>query len=124
MKSLRHSNQDDENSDQDIGFNENQQKSMQDFEEELKRKQMQEEEDSQDHCYIESPFEFYVDHYSDEKIKEIISIFRNDFKPPKNLWIEQISPSSNIDFYAKIFSAEDTYVNTTDDEQVDDMPIP
>ena len=46
MKSLRHSNQDDENSDQDIGFTENQQKSMQDFEEELKRKQMQEEEDA------------------------------------------------------------------------------
>ena len=49
---------------------------------------MQEEEDAEDHCMIEDPFEFYVDFYSDEKIKEIISIFWNDFKPPKNLWIE------------------------------------
>jgi len=32
---------------------------------------------------------FFVDTYSDEQIQEIISIFRNDFKPPKNLWIEK-----------------------------------
>ena len=32
---------------------------------------------------------FFVDAYSDEQIQEIISIFRNDFKPPKNLWIEK-----------------------------------
>jgi hypothetical protein len=32
---------------------------------------------------------FFVDQYSDEQILEIISIFRNDFKPPKNLWIEK-----------------------------------
>ena len=32
---------------------------------------------------------FFVDSYSDEQIQEIISIFRNDFKPPKNLWIEK-----------------------------------
>ena len=32
---------------------------------------------------------FFVDQYSDEQIGEIISIFRNDFKPPKNLWIEK-----------------------------------
>ena len=72
------------------------------------------EEDSPE---IPSSFDFYVDFYSDEnKIKEIISIFRNDFKPPKNLWIEQLAPQSNIDYYAKIFSEEETYVYTTDDE--------
>ena len=32
---------------------------------------------------------FFVDSYTDEQIQEIISIFRNDFKPPKNLWIEK-----------------------------------
>jgi hypothetical protein len=32
---------------------------------------------------------FFVDKYSDSQIQEIISIFRNDFKPPKNLWIEK-----------------------------------
>jgi hypothetical protein len=32
---------------------------------------------------------FFVDAYSDDQIQEIISIFRNDFKPPKNLWIEK-----------------------------------
>ena len=32
---------------------------------------------------------FFVDTYTDEQIAEIISIFRNDFKPPKNLWIEK-----------------------------------
>ena len=32
---------------------------------------------------------FFVDTYTDDKIQEIISIFRNDFKPPKNLWIEK-----------------------------------
>lgn len=40
---------------------------------------------------------FFVDTYSDEQIQEIISIFRNDFKPPKNLWIEkQPSPLSLV----------------------------
>jgi len=32
---------------------------------------------------------FYVDGYSEEQIREIIGIFKNDFKPPKNLWIEK-----------------------------------
>ena len=32
---------------------------------------------------------FFIDKYSDDQIKDIISIFRNDFKPPKNLWIEK-----------------------------------
>lgn len=32
---------------------------------------------------------FFVDQYADDQIQEIISIFRNDFKPPKNLWIEK-----------------------------------
>jgi hypothetical protein len=32
---------------------------------------------------------FFVDGYTDDQIGEIISIFRNDFKPPKNLWIEK-----------------------------------
>lgn len=40
---------------------------------------------------------FFVDEYNDENIQEIISIFRNDFKPPKNLWIEkQPSPMALI----------------------------
>lgn len=47
-----------------------------------------------------------MDIYSDEQIQEIISIFRNDFKPPKNLWIEknQNSGFNGPDFYAEIFS--------------------
>ena len=31
---------------------------------------------------------FLIEKYSDEEIKDIISIFKNDFKAPKNLWIE------------------------------------
>eukprot|EP00826_Nyctotherus_ovalis_P026310 TRINITY_DN20574_c0_g2_i2.p2 TRINITY_DN20574_c0_g2~~TRINITY_DN20574_c0_g2_i2.p2 ORF type:complete len:101 (-),score=31.03 TRINITY_DN20574_c0_g2_i2:36-338(-) len=31
---------------------------------------------------------FVIEGYSDDEIKEIISIFKNDFKAPKNLWIE------------------------------------
>ena len=48
-----------------------------------------------------------MDEYSDEQIQEIISIFRNDFKPPKNLWIEKAAESSIFngpDFYADIYS--------------------
>lgn len=36
-----------------------------------------------------SSVQYFVDSYTDEQIQEIISIFRNDFKPPKNLWIEK-----------------------------------
>jgi len=32
---------------------------------------------------------FYVDTYSEYQIKQIIAIFKNDYKPPKNLWIEK-----------------------------------
>jgi hypothetical protein len=52
-------------------------------------------------------FDFFVDDYCDEQIQEIISIFRNDFKPPKNLWIEKAVESSIFngpDFYADIYS--------------------
>lgn len=52
-------------------------------------------------------FEFFVDNYKDDQVQEIISIFRNDFKPPKNLWIEKPSESSLLnspDFYSEIFS--------------------
>ena len=52
-------------------------------------------------------FDFFVDEYSDDQIQEIISIFRNDFKPPKNLWIEKAAESSVFngpDFYADIYS--------------------
>ena len=40
---------------------------------------------------LENSFEdyFYVDTYNEQQIKEIISIFKNDYKPPKNLWIEK-----------------------------------
>ncbi len=31
---------------------------------------------------------FFVTKYTSAQIKDIISIFRNDFRPPKNLWIE------------------------------------
>ena len=54
-----------------------------------------------------SHFNFFVDKYADEQIQEIISIFRNDFKPPKNLWIEK-NPSvafNSPDYYAEIFSS-------------------
>lgn len=52
-------------------------------------------------------FEFFVDTYSDEQIQEIISIFRNDFKPPKNLWIEknQQSGFNGPDYYSEIFAS-------------------
>ena len=52
-------------------------------------------------------FEFFVDDYSDDQIQEIISIFRNDFKPPKNLWIEKSAEScffNSPDFYADIYA--------------------
>ncbi|CDW83869.1 UNKNOWN [Stylonychia lemnae] len=32
---------------------------------------------------------FYVDTYNEDQIKQIIAIFKNDYKPPKNLWIEK-----------------------------------
>jgi hypothetical protein len=51
-------------------------------------------------------FHFFVDDYTDDQIQEIISIFRNDFKPPKNLWIEK-NPSAAFnspDYYAEIYS--------------------
>lgn len=56
-------------------------------------------------------FEFYVDEYSDDKIKEIISIFRNDFKPPKNLWIENmnVQANSDINYFNDVFADDDTY---------------
>jgi hypothetical protein len=61
---------------------------------------------------------FFVDTYSDDQIQEIISIFRNDFKPPKTLWIEkqpqhsqpqqssvnQPPQSQSPDFYQDIFT--------------------
>jgi len=52
-------------------------------------------------------FHFFVDDYNDEQIQEIISIFRNDFKPPKNLWIEKSSPQNSYnapDYYSEIYS--------------------
>jgi len=32
---------------------------------------------------------FYIEKLNNGQIKEIISIFKNDFKPPKNLWLEE-----------------------------------
>ena len=52
-------------------------------------------------------FDFFVDEYHDDQIQEIISIFRNDFKPPKNLWIEKTVENSfynGADYYADIFA--------------------
>jgi len=57
---------------------------------------------------LHQQFEFFVDEYSDEQIQEIISIFRNDFKPPKNLWIEKQAEGNffNVpDYYADIYSS-------------------
>lgn len=56
-----------------------------------------------------TPFDFFVDEYSDQQIQEIISIFRNEFKPPNNLWIEKAAESSLFngpDIYQEIFSKE------------------
>lgn len=53
-------------------------------------------------------FSFFVDEYSDDQIQEIISIFRNDFKPPKNLWIEKNSVSAAFnspDYYSEIYQS-------------------
>lgn len=49
-------------------------------------------------------FQFFVDEYQDEQIQEIISIFRNDFKPPKNLWIEKNPQFNQPDYYQEIYS--------------------
>ena len=59
-------------------------------------------------------FEFYVDEYSDEKIKEIISIFRNDFKPPKNLWIENmnIQGTAEANYFNDVFEDDEIYNET------------
>lgn len=32
---------------------------------------------------------FFVDSYNEEQIKQLIIIFKNDYKPPKSLWIEK-----------------------------------
>jgi len=32
---------------------------------------------------------FYVDMYSEEQVKEIISIFKSESNVPKNLWLEK-----------------------------------
>jgi hypothetical protein len=55
-------------------------------------------------------FYFFVDEYTDDQIKEIISIFRNDFKPPKNLWIER-NPSgyNSHDYYTEIFANDNSF---------------
>lgn len=56
----------------------------------------------------EEKFEFFVDKYQDDQIQEIISIFRNDFKPPKSLWIEKNQQGSSYnspDYYAEIYSS-------------------
>jgi hypothetical protein len=62
----------------------------------------------------EYQFEFYVDNYSDDKIKEIISIFRNDFKPPKNLWIENmvINSPAESNYFNDVFADDDNYNET------------
>lgn len=76
-------------------------------------------------------FEFYVDSYSDDKIKEIISIFRNDFKPPKNLWIENmnIQANSDVNYFNDVFADDDNYNDTeenhndpaTHNQEIDDI---
>ena len=43
------------------------------------------DKDSED----ESADYFYVDQYNEEQIKEMIGIFKNDYKPHKSLWIEK-----------------------------------
>lgn len=57
----------------------------------MTHQQLQEliEKDSSSAGASQSEFNFFVDEYQDDQIQEIISIFRNDFKPPKNLWIEK-----------------------------------
>lgn len=63
---------------------------------------------SQSSLLLHQQFDFFVDEYSDDQIQEIISIFRNDFKPPKSLWIEKAAEStifSGPDFYQDIYSS-------------------
>jgi len=63
---------------------------------------------SQSSLHLHQAFDFFVDEYSDDQVQEIISIFRNDFKPPKNLWIEKAAESSLFngpDFYQDIYSS-------------------
>ena len=64
----------------------------------------------------EYQFDFYVDNYSDDKIKEIISIFRNDFKPPKNLWIENMNAQGNSEanYFNDVFADDDNYNDSED----------
>lgn len=65
------------------------------------------DDDLDENFMITASFHFFVDEYQDDHIQEIISIFRNDFKPPKNLWIEKSAQSSLYncpDYYAEIYS--------------------
>jgi len=41
---------------------------------------------------------FYIEKLTDAQLKEIVSIFRNDFKPPKNLWIEKNQAESLLEY--------------------------
>lgn len=68
-------------------------------------------------------FDFYVDNYSDDKIKEIISIFRNDFKPPKNLWIENMNIQNTADanYFNDIFADDDNYNDSDNSPDVSDL---
>ena len=70
----------------------------------------------------EYQFDFYVDNYSDDKIKEIISIFRNDFKPPKNLWIENMNIQVNAEanYFNDVFADDDNYNNNDTEENIND----
>lgn len=36
-----------------------------------------------------------MDNYIESQIKELIAIFKNDYKPPKNLWIEKNAITMN-----------------------------
>lgn len=37
-----------------------------------------------------------MDQYNEDQIKEMICIFKNDYKPPKSLWIEKSGGNNMI----------------------------
>lgn len=41
---------------------------------------------------------FYADQYNEDQLKEIIAIFKVDYKPPKTLWIEKQGATNNYQF--------------------------
>ena len=108
---------------EDLGKGLNSSSSM--YDEEVRRYNKADPRQEEEFNREEHLFEFYVDGYSDEKIKEIISIFRNDFKPPKNLWIENmnIQNTDEVNYFNDVFADDDNYSESLENSpELDSSP--